>query len=129
MPIENIILRLRKLHQIISSTETTKRVSTAAAFRVLAEMKRRIFVNGLASDETQIGTYSTSPFYINPNSLIGVSKSGVSPQGKNGLSVFKNGKAKKTRYLGNGYKELRELTGRQSNFVDLNFSGSTQGAI
>jgi hypothetical protein len=65
-----------------------------------------------------------NPFYINPLSLTTVSAGGIKPQGKNGQTVFKNGNPHKTKYLTNGYKELRDLTGRQSGNVDLNFSGS-----
>lgn len=129
MILDNIINRLQALATIIGSDETQQRISTAAAFVVLAQMKRRIFVDGLATDGSQIGQYSTNPYYQNPTKLIGVAGSNVKPAGKNGLATFKNGKAKKTKYLNQGYKELRDLTGRQSNFVDLNFSGSTQGSL
>lgn len=129
MAFENLLNRLKLLQLVVGNPETQKRVSTAAAFTVLAQYKRRIFVDGLASDGSKIGQYSTKQFYQNPNKLTGVSIGGVSPLGKNGLDTFKNGKKKKTRYLSNGYKELRELTGRQSDFVDLNFSGSTEGSI
>jgi hypothetical protein len=129
MALENIIERLRALSFIVGSEDTQKRVSLAASIAVLATMKRRIFTDGLATDGSKIGTYSTNPYYQNPNNLIGVAVSGVKPMGKNGLSQFKSGKQKKTKYLAQGYKELRDLTGRQSNFVDLNFSGSTSGAL
>lgn len=129
MALENIKERLRLLQSALANPQIQKRVATAAAFASIGEYKRRIFVNGLASDLSQIGTYSEAPFYQNPNNLLGVSVSGVTPLGKNGLDTFRSGRKKKTRYLEGGYKELRELTGRQSDFVDLNFSGSTQGAI
>lgn len=129
MILENLLTRLRTLSFIVGSDETARRVSIAASIRVLGAMKRRIFTDGLATDGSQIGTYSTNAFYQNPNKLIGVAASGVKPAGKNGLSTFKNGKQKKTKYLALGYQQLRELTGRQSDYVDLNFSGSTQGAL
>lgn len=129
MAFENLLNRLKFLQFVVGNPETQKRVSTAAAFTVLAQYKRRIFVDGLATDGSAIGQYSTKPFYQNPNSLFGVSVGSVTPVGKNGLDTFKSGKKKVTRYLPNGYKELRELTGRQSDFVDLNFSGSTEGSI
>jgi hypothetical protein len=44
--------------------------------------------------------------------------------GKYGNKVFKNGQPHKTKYLTDGYSELRNLTGRQNATVDLNFSGS-----
>ena len=116
--------RLEILAQVVNDENTARRISQAAAFQVIAEYKQRIFFNGLDTSGGAIGTYSVNPFYINPLSLTTVSASGIKPQGKNGQSVFKNGNPHKTKYLTQGYKELRDLTGRQSNTVDLNFSGS-----
>jgi hypothetical protein len=120
----NISERLEILAQVVNDENTARRISQAAAFQVIAEYKQRIFFNGLDTSGGAIGTYSVNPFYINPLSLTTVSASGIKPQGKNGQSVFKNGNPHKTKYLTQGYKELRELTGRQSGTVDLNFSGS-----
>lgn len=120
----NISERLEILAQIVNDENTARRISQAAAFQVIAEYKQRIFFNGLDTSGGAIGTYSVNPFYINPLSLTTVSASGIKPQGKNGQSVFKNGNPHKTKYLTQGYKELRDLTGRQSGTVDLNFSGS-----
>jgi hypothetical protein len=123
---QNLLARLQALKLVIGLPETERRVSTAAAITMLAKMKQRIFRLGLDSNESKIGDYSTTPYYQNPNNLVGVPAGNVKPQGKNGLGIFKNGKPKKTRYLSQGYKELRELVGRQTNTVDLNFSGSLQ---
>jgi hypothetical protein len=132
----NIIERLEILRQVIAAPETAERLSQVAAFAVIAEYKNRIFVEGRATDGAQIGQfstygggYSTEPFYQNPTKLTGVSSAGVTPQGKTGQSRFKNGNPHKTRYLPQGYKELRELTGRQSGYVDLNFSGALERSI
>ena len=120
----NISERLEILAQVVNDENTARRISQAAAFQVIAEYKQRIFFLGLDTSGGSIGQYSVNPFYINPLSLTTVKASGVKPQGKNGQSVFKNGNPHKTKYLTQGYKELRDLTGRQSNTVDLNFSGS-----
>jgi hypothetical protein len=120
----NISERLEILAQVVNDDNTARRISQAAAIQVIAEYKQRIFFLGLDTSGGSIGQYSVNPFYINPLSLTTVSASGIKPQGKNGQSVFKNGNPHKTKYLTQGYKELRDLTGRQSNTVDLNFSGS-----
>jgi hypothetical protein len=120
----NISERLEILAQVVNDDNTARRISQAAAIQVIAEYKQRIFFLGLDRSGGSIGQYSVNPFYINPLSLTTVSASGIKPQGKNGQSVFKNGNPHKTKYLTQGYKELRDLTGRQSNTVDLNFSGS-----
>ncbi len=125
----NAIARLKILSEVIANENTAKRISQAAAFQVIAEYKQRIFFNGLDSSGSPIGQYSVNPFYINPLTLTTVKASGIKPQGKpignnKGKTVFKNGNAYKTKYLAKGYQELRELTGRNSDKVDLNFSGS-----
>jgi hypothetical protein len=127
--IENIRQRLEILKAVISKPETAKRLSTVSAFAVIAEYKNRIFVDGQTTDGSPIGQYSNNPFYQNPNTLTGVAASGVTPVGKYGNTTFKNGKPHKTRYLSNGYSELRTLTGRQNSTVDLNFSGSLERSI
>lgn len=127
----DILERLEILAEVVNDPNTAKRISQAAAFQVIAEYKQRIFFDGLNTDGGQIGTYSGNPFYINPNSdaLVGVPTSGIKPVGKYGQTVFKNGKPHKTKYLSGGYAELRDLTGRQSAYVDLNFSGSLFNSI
>lgn len=116
--------RLEILAQVVANDNTAKRISQAAAFQVIAEYKQRIFYEGLDTAGSAIGQYSVNPFYINPLTLTTVSSSGITPEGKNGQKVFKNGNPHKTKYLTQGYKQLRDLTGRQSQTVDLNFSGS-----
>jgi hypothetical protein len=116
--------RLEILSEVVNNDNTARRISQASAFQVIAEYKQRIFFNGLDSSGSAIGQYSVNPFYINPLSLTTVSAGGIKPEGKNGQTVFKNGNPHKTKYLTQGYRQLRDLTGRQSETVDLNFSGS-----
>jgi hypothetical protein len=116
--------RLEILSEVVNNDNTARRISQVAAIQVIAEYKQRIFFDGLDSSGSAIGQYSVNPFYINPLSLTTVSAGGIKPEGKNGDIVFKNGNPHKTKYLTKGYAELRNLTGRQSDKVDLNFSGS-----
>ena len=116
--------RLEILSEVVNNDNTARRISQVAAIQVIAEYKQRIFLNGLDSSGSAIGQYSVNPFYINPLSLTTVSAGGIKPEGKNGQTVFKNGNPHKTKYLTQGYRQLRDLTGRQSETVDLNFSGS-----
>lgn len=144
MSLENLKQRLKNLKDVISANETAKRISNiAATFNVIPEYKTRIFTDGLTTAGTPIGQYSTTPFYINPTTLVGVAASGISPEGIGGAAKFKSGKTKKTggnplltsgktrktKYLKNGYSELRELTGRQNSTVDLNFSGALERSV
>ena len=116
--------RLEILSEVVNNDSTARRISQVAAIQVIAEYKQRIFLNGLDSNGSAIGQYSVNPFYINPLSLTTVAADGVIPEGKNGQKVFKNGNPHKTKYLTQGYKQLRQLTDRNSETVDLNFSGS-----
>jgi hypothetical protein len=116
--------RLEILSEVVNNDNTARRISQVAAIQVIAEYKQRIFLNGLDSSGSAIGQYSVNPFYINPLTLTTVAADGVIPEGKNGQKVFKNGNPHKTKYLTQGYKQLRQLTDRNSETVDLNFSGS-----
>lgn len=132
MNLRDYIGKLQKLRiELTNAPALQTRVTLVAALAVLGVFKRRIFVAGKDAQGAQIGAYSTEPLYINPNatSLRGVGKSGLKPSGKDGADKFKNGKKKKTAYLDKGYKELRDRTGRQSGFVDLNLSGASEQTV
>lgn len=127
MNLKDYIKQLENFTKLLANDkEIANKITLVAAKEFEGTYKKRIFVMGKDSKGRQIGNYSIKPFYIAKTSktLIGVKKSGFSPQGKNGKAKFKNGKTKKSRYLKNGYKELRERAGRQSKTVDLNLSGS-----
>lgn len=97
-----------------------------------AEFIDRIFQDGRDSDNGKIGSYSTKPIYVSPDSLTSqVGKSGLKPKGKNPNSKakFKNGKARKSQYFPDGYKGFRAAVGRQNEAVDLFLTGSLRGDI
>ena len=73
----------------------------AVAGSTHGEVIERIFDDGLASDGTKIGEYSTKP--------ISISKS---------KQVVKTGQS----YFKGGYKEYRDKAGRQTEYVDLALS-------
>ena len=136
--LDSLIDRLTLLSEVFRDPETERRMSLAAANAVIPEYKQRIFREGLASDGSLIGTYSKSPFYVNPNNetlFIGVPKPKFKPEGKYGQTVFKNGKPHKTKYLANGYLELRNSIGRVAQNsdnpenVNLDFSSTLRVSI
>lgn len=95
-----------------------------------ADLKERIFLNGISTDGQSIGKYSTRPYYasLRPNSQ--VRSSSLKPRGKNSnKGKFANGKPRKTMYLPGGYAEYRSVVGRQNAKVDLNLTGSLQKDI
>jgi hypothetical protein len=128
--LEKLLSRMKAVQEVVAAEGTKVRISQVSAFAIIGEYKQRIFSDGLNSSRGSIGAYSTNAFYVNPLKLTGVPTSGIVPEGKTGKKVFANsGKPHKTKYLKAGYKELRELVGRQSDKVDLNFSGSLERSI
>lgn len=116
-------------NDLLRSDEVVNRIELVAFKALEAQYKRRIYVQGRDSQGKPIGRYSTTPFYVNPQKLVGLPKGKFKPRGKTGKVKFKNGKPHKTRYLRNGYKELRETAGRQTKNVDLNLTGSMFASV
>lgn len=92
-----------------------------------AEWKERIFGNGLNSDGSKIGEYSTNPSYYTKEAFIRTTA--FKPQGKINKGNFKNGKQRKSMFLVGGYSEFRKIQGRQNEFVNLKYSGSLERAF
>lgn len=129
MTIEEYIAKQRRLLQQLATVNMPLQI---AARSTMAMQANRIFVKGEKSDGSQIGQYDTThPLYINPNKSPRKSPDkakgieGLSPIGKHGQTVFKNGKPHVTSYV-KSYKELRNKIGRQTSHVDLVFSGDLQ---
>ncbi len=73
-------------------------VYVAAVNTVMAEQKKRIFQEGKATNESQIGQYGTKP-----------------------ISIAKDKQAKNTgkTYFKGGYREYKSLVGKGASFVNL----------
>lgn len=98
--------------------ELTLAVRVPAANKLLADTKNRITNEGKASDGSKIGSYSTRPAYYSKNQF--VKKGAFKPQGKAGRN-----KNAKSMYLQQGYKQFKEVQGRQSQFINSELSGDT----
>jgi len=98
------------------------------------EVRRRIHVDGLKTDGTDIGKYNdTDPIYVNPKD----SPRSFKPEGKpRKTGVFKSGKKKgqdrfegnkknKTKYF-ESYKSFRDYVGVQTNKVNLSLSAGME---
>jgi len=135
--------RLKIVVELLKNTpRLIQNIAVVAGKAMYAEFVQRIFSKGLAADGSPIGSYSTKPAYFSPKQkgAAGVPKPRIglpttrvvkgkrvpalSPIGKNGQTVFKNGRPHKTAYVKDGYKGFRKLVGRQSGKVDLNLTGS-----
>lgn len=108
-------------------TEIQDRILFAAGFALKAEMIDRIFNRGENSAGEKIGDYSTRPGYFSEDKFI--RKSAFKKQGKKATGDHANGKARRTMYLPGGYKELRDIQGRKTDFVNLKYSGSLEKSI
>jgi len=144
MDLKQYIIRMQAVQDYLRDSKTiTENIALVAGKQLEAEMGRRIFLKGRDTTGAAIGVYSVTPFYINPNAPLfkllpknKKSKPRLTPIGKNGQTVFKNGKPHKTAYLAGGYAEFRKIVGRQpgaklaklggitANGVNLNLTGS-----
>lgn len=115
---------VKSLLNDLDEIEDGKPLRIAAATTHAISMQR-IFVEGKDSTGGIIGVYSTDPTYINPKE----SPRKFSPKGKNGKGTFKNGKRKKTRYFGGGYKQYKGVIGRDNSKVNLINFGQLQSDL
>lgn len=89
-----------------------------AANRVISQFKRRIFNDGEASSGAKIGNYSTEPAEFSRRQFV-----------KKSTFIGGSDSDDDTMQFEGGYKEFRQLQGRQTAFVDLRLSGSLENSI
>lgn len=132
--------RLQELAQGVSERQV-QAIVVPAASRLLGNIKNRIQRQGKATDGADIGTYSSKPFYASKGQF--AKKGAFKPVGQRGFKgerikrvkgkyvkrqkredwTYKVYKRKvKTMYLQHGYKQLRDIQGRQTQFIDLTYS-------
>lgn len=97
------------------------KIMRAIASNLWADVNQRVFFYGKLSSGADPAPYSTEPIYASTRI-----SSKLSPLGKNGKGSFKNGKKKKTRYIPDGYKGLKEKIGRKNRF---DFTGQLKKAF
>lgn len=90
-----------------------------AANEMLAEIKNRIVIDGKGSSGNQIGQYSTKAAYFSQQQFD--KKGAFKPRGKVRTNT-------KTMYLPAGYKELRDIQGKPTDNIKVNYTGSTMAA-
>lgn len=109
-------------------------VVTPHAKKLLSRIKKRIFTEGINSAGQQIGNYSTEPIYATrkqfakPGAFVPTGETRyLSTTQRRGRTVNTTRKVK-TMYLPAGYKQLRDVQGMQTNYVDLKYRGRTRRA-
>ena len=126
MSSQEFLEKLQKAKLRIKEDDTPLRL---ASYSAIALQSVRIFTNGLGSNNSKIGNYSTKDIWINPQpksgDFIPRNSNGFSPlKGKNGNTVFKtNPERKRKTSFFEGWKGFREVQGLQGNTVDLNYTG------
>lgn len=108
------------------SGQLVRNVIVPPANELLATIKNRIVLDGKDSNDNKIGDYSTKPAYYTREQFD--RRSSFKPQGKNARGDFQNGKKRKSMYIRDGYKGLREEQGKPTSTMVLNYSGSTMAA-
>lgn len=143
---------LTKLKKSIVSAEAIDKLTLDVAAGVRASNLRRIHNEGKNVRNGKIGSYSTTPIYVNPAN----SPRKFTPEGKPtkfrkktkktfkfysetsssgyiektttmvavGNKTFKNGKPHKIKYFAQGYKGFRDKIGRETAYVNLQLTGS-----
>lgn len=110
----------KKLNERIRQIDTAKLIYPVAT-KVHADMVERIFDNGQNGSGQKIGQYSTKAMYVVKSQF---KKQGAfKARGKNSnKSTFLNKKPRRSMFLPNGYRQLKQIQGYQSEFVNLTYS-------
>lgn len=108
--------------QKVYTQENLNKAILSAALTVNADMSERIFVDGKASDGSDIGKYNTTDeLYVNPKNA----PKKFPTKGKEGDAKFSDGKPHKTGYF-DSYAEFKKKVGRKVNKVNLVLFGILQ---
>lgn len=113
---------LQKLRERIKAVTDTSLLAPVIT-NLQQAMDMRIFETGLNSKAQKLGAYSTKPMYVTQKQM--VNTPAFRAAGKvNTESMFKNKRARRSMYLPQGYKQLRQVQGLPADKVNLTYSGS-----
>ena len=113
------------------SNPYAKRIILSGLKAVEGNLKSRIFNDGLDANLTKIGTYSTAPMLAGKSSFrtkTAANKVLGSKAKRKGLK-WVTYKGKSLYVEEGGYKAIREKSGLQASYVDLDFKGDLRGQI
>ena len=89
-----------------------------------ADYVRRIFINGRNGNLQKIGQYSTKPMLIGRKTFSGLKSGYKIKKGSEWRTVNTPKGSRRLAVLDGGYKEFRQITGRQIATVDLRLRGT-----
>jgi hypothetical protein len=146
MTIQEYTDRLQQLYGLVGTLEEYTLVPAGA--EMLAAIKQRVLKQGIGTDGNTIGSYSTKPIYASKNQfvkggafqakgvtnnigdrLIPTQRTKTNSRKKNPVKYSAytiarpDYKPRKSMYLPQGYKELREIQGLNVAYMDLSYSG------
>lgn len=143
----------KKIEAKIRSLNIAKTIVFPVATTMQDKMRQRLFQEGISGDGNKTGVYSTTPMYASKSAFVGggfsprgknakfverTKKTFVfnSKYGTSGTIVKtkykilakgskkkKDGTQRRSMYLAGGYKELRQVQGKETGFVNLQYSG------
>jgi len=108
----------RKLTGKIADLNTAKLIFPIAQ-ETQRKMITRLFEEGEGA-QGKLGTYSTDEGYYTKKQF--KNKGAFKAKGKTGKTKFENGEPHKSMFLPQGYKELKQVQGYESGFVNLQYS-------
>lgn len=131
---------------VLASLKAQQEVVVTGLLDMQADMINRVFKDGLTSDESNIGKYSTEPIYVSIASVNSqVRASSLKPRGKqkgsraaatkrtklvtNKFNGRKIPQERSSMYLAGGYFEFRAVVGRQNDKVDLALTFALRNSI
>jgi hypothetical protein len=125
MTIQDFILRLQELEKV-RDVNVTERILIAGANEMLASLKDRIFDEGKDTKEAQIAArYRWQKRKYTREDFKGVKGGGFVANTK----VTIDGKQTDAMFIKEAYVGFRKLAGRQTEYVDLELTGSLRNSI
>lgn len=128
MTVKEYLDNLNKMYTLVGGDLVDLTILPSAT-KMLREIKRRVVQDGANSYMQPLGNYSTKPFSVTKDKFVNKGAFAPTDTTKQTVSYKVKGKTrkrkveKKTMYLRNGYKELREIQNLQAAFIDLKYSG------
>lgn len=121
----NINIVFTKLSNNLNKVNQSNVIQRTVATYLFEDNKRRIHNSGKAVDGSSIGSYSTKDTLVGYKSFLnkGPANAFFKRKDLQWKTLNRAGKKRRLAILQGGYKALRTLQGRETNYVNLQMSG------